>query len=443
MGISISGVKALIGEATNALSKLCTSSRINKWAKYKPISVKKTSRLNQNDRVAANYGLGLVDITEYIRYKLGYYEGKEYSQSDILAKIKEATYIRPSGGENSPYRLSDFEGYDEKTLAPDNWQDTSISEDALNRVIAEKYNDSIDQSALGWKLNHGIRAFSNCGILLTEGGGSNNIIGSGVSANGIPVGSLGKLSFSDQTTRLGVIVWAEHRQVGNIVFVAPWPLNGVGSFNDRSFMLPDMSTNVDGAKKLEVGYSYKCTPFIITNTTLTLTYKGTAQNQYYVTTGPLITSASKIYAMPSGTKSFNLKVKGGDGTEVSAPPSIVVDHTKDSVLNSTVAVGRYGNGMAGGGHSWIPVYSLCIFSINEKSSVRLNGHITYHPMIGSGTKDNPSWAEGDPITRYFNNETITLGKKTFSDKEGDYAWIYTINTFAGLTIDDINLKIVY
>ena len=34
--ISISAVKAVLSESTNNLSELCTSAKLNQWAKYKP-----------------------------------------------------------------------------------------------------------------------------------------------------------------------------------------------------------------------------------------------------------------------------------------------------------------------------------------------------------------------------------------------------------------------
>ncbi len=101
--ISIIDVKETLGESTYDLGKLCKSSKINPWSKYKPISYK-----NPADWPAGtdgNYGLTpkrLGSVSEVVDV----YDGENNGW----------IYTPPSGGENSPYRLGDFRGYCHKAI---------------------------------------------------------------------------------------------------------------------------------------------------------------------------------------------------------------------------------------------------------------------------------------------------------------------------------------
>lgn len=106
--VSIDDLKNLFGEGSGDLATLCTSPKINVWAKYKPTVYPSPFPDDWYKAKDGNYGLNItVDnrvsswsalVAEYSKPKNGY--------SHI--------YIRPSGGATSPYRLGDFRGYNHK-----------------------------------------------------------------------------------------------------------------------------------------------------------------------------------------------------------------------------------------------------------------------------------------------------------------------------------------
>ena len=107
--VSVDDVADCLGmNRSSTLADLCTSSRINVWAKYKPTDYNAAFTDNWSKGKDGNYGLNItVDnrvsswnalVAEYSKPKNGY--------SNI--------YKRPSGGATSPYRLGDFRGYNHK-----------------------------------------------------------------------------------------------------------------------------------------------------------------------------------------------------------------------------------------------------------------------------------------------------------------------------------------
>lgn len=103
--VSVDDLKSLFGEGSGDLATLCTSPKINVWAKYKPTVFPSPFPDDWYKAKDGNYGLNItVDnrvsswsalVAEYSKPNNGY--------SNI--------YIRPSGGATSPYRLGDFRGY--------------------------------------------------------------------------------------------------------------------------------------------------------------------------------------------------------------------------------------------------------------------------------------------------------------------------------------------
>lgn len=98
------------------LTYFTTAAKINKWSKKKPVSFAQAAPLLDNQFKLANYGLSVE-----------YSSGAKQPQSIIIdaAKGKDFyPYQLPTGGEKSPYRLSDFVGYNTDAVAP---YDLSVS----------------------------------------------------------------------------------------------------------------------------------------------------------------------------------------------------------------------------------------------------------------------------------------------------------------------------
>lgn len=103
--VSIRDVKTALGVSTGDLGRLCTSVRINKWAKYKPVHSNKLIRLTEQDFKQQTVTLpgGRQVTTFYGLYLSG--------TNQLTEELHDVTYEyigKPQGGENSPYRLLDF-----------------------------------------------------------------------------------------------------------------------------------------------------------------------------------------------------------------------------------------------------------------------------------------------------------------------------------------------
>lgn len=85
------------------------AAKLNKWAKYKPVSYAQNARLLDNQFKLVNYGLDMA------------YLGTKTPQTVIIdaSKGKEFyPYKLPTGSSASPFRLSDFIGYNTEAKAP-------------------------------------------------------------------------------------------------------------------------------------------------------------------------------------------------------------------------------------------------------------------------------------------------------------------------------------
>lgn len=105
--VSIYDVQRATGNySARDVGNLCLGRNINKWSKHKPVDRAKLTPLADGDAVGGFRGRGIG----------GEYYGlicstAEFTLSVALHEVA-FTYIGPKGGISSPYRLSDFSGYD-------------------------------------------------------------------------------------------------------------------------------------------------------------------------------------------------------------------------------------------------------------------------------------------------------------------------------------------
>lgn len=71
-------VSTTLGHASNNVGVLCTSNKINKWSKNKPINFNKLFNLTDVELLSQNYGLTVSSSTNY-------------------KGLSDWTYIRPTG----------------------------------------------------------------------------------------------------------------------------------------------------------------------------------------------------------------------------------------------------------------------------------------------------------------------------------------------------------
>lgn len=108
--VSIDDVKTALGVSTNDVAALCTSDKINMWAKYKP--TKKNAIFTDDWWKGDDFNAGIsIPYTEKIENVLGYYNLNDGTDNGW-------SYRKPTGGASSPYRLGDFRGYNRNARSP-------------------------------------------------------------------------------------------------------------------------------------------------------------------------------------------------------------------------------------------------------------------------------------------------------------------------------------
>lgn len=114
--------------SNDLLTFFSTSAKVNKWARYKPESYKKDFDLTDDERFSNHYGLSMTGYASLWGnpQKVSVTDGKIDISEDttgFLYKLCKGTlgqfdYVLPKGGENSPYRLGDFRGYNPTAVNP-------------------------------------------------------------------------------------------------------------------------------------------------------------------------------------------------------------------------------------------------------------------------------------------------------------------------------------
>ena len=93
-------------------SKLCASTEINQWARWKPIIWPTVGRLTLSNVKAAQFGLDADSAANEKALAVipngGGTIGGTYTWDEVIAANKAWGYNRPTGGSSSPYRLHDF-----------------------------------------------------------------------------------------------------------------------------------------------------------------------------------------------------------------------------------------------------------------------------------------------------------------------------------------------
>jgi hypothetical protein len=111
--IDTTDVAAALGVNSSDVGFLCSSEEINMYAKYKPIKFKKWSELTEAEREGMS-----TDAADNIHFGIQITGPTSGELDSTLSEIHdtEFKYIRPEGGEDSPYRLTDFDKYKHNAL---------------------------------------------------------------------------------------------------------------------------------------------------------------------------------------------------------------------------------------------------------------------------------------------------------------------------------------
>ena len=149
-GISTSLVGTTLGSGSRDVGTLCTHPNINKWSKWKPISIAKVTGLTESDLQSANYGLSI-----------------PAADSDDGTYLSQTWgYIKPTGGSNSPYRIGDFRTYEHAAICPFNFILPNSIAVGSSGVVAKITFPSITPYNVDGKYFFGDKYF---GVLIKKG----------------------------------------------------------------------------------------------------------------------------------------------------------------------------------------------------------------------------------------------------------------------------------
>lgn len=118
--VSIRDVQVTLGDGSNDLGALCQSTRINRWARYKPVKLAKISTIDQLD--SNNQWKNTATWWKATAGNCGI----SYNTFSSVANVKTAidnqalvwNYDPPMGGASQPFRLTDFNQYIHKAIPP-------------------------------------------------------------------------------------------------------------------------------------------------------------------------------------------------------------------------------------------------------------------------------------------------------------------------------------
>lgn len=316
--VSIDDVKNILGEPSNDLATLCKSSKINKWAKYKPINIGKTFNITERDRVNCRYGLDFTTnslLTDMFR-RGSSFSINTYSLTDILNDTSEWIYSRPRGGSSSPYRLGDFinnetftDGYNTKTSAPlggfssgaiglDNYKTRTIST-AAGKTDSSNLNITLEGTSLLYTSFNCRWAGSD---LYSQSWQALGMVGSDV----IPINNI--LDINNGYYRLGLII----RGVSNwYLCVSSSTFKEINSNTERQtsaprWICPNLMSNTRAIDEVlehmnnQEYYYATAIPCIVKNANISI-------SGLICTTK--LQSDGEIYCVPEGKVNFPLQIK--------------------------------------------------------------------------------------------------------------------------------------
>lgn len=136
-GITTAAVGTALGTSSRDVGTLCKHSAINKWAKGKPVPYPSDTGVTDHERRFCNQGFDLNSVTSI-------------SISQLFTNAtanKDWTYIKPSGGANSPYRLGDFRGYNHNAVPPYNFNSFPVNVETYGSTANASFRILIDSNA--------------------------------------------------------------------------------------------------------------------------------------------------------------------------------------------------------------------------------------------------------------------------------------------------------
>lgn len=303
--VKITDIRDTLGETTTNLSALCKSTKVNKWAMWKPLQSTKTTYLTEADRVAAHNGF----LPQSLSVTL-------YGTSAPALTVKEWPAERPTSG---PYRMSDFfdaeqkrGGYNPDALPPDKWWNDG-------KVSGFDFRMNTNSGLTSCTINSSTKVittpqslvFSRCGFRYDVPTADNINLGDSVNYH-LPLSWCATLS---STARLGLLCKINNGNDMWGLFVAKAPLSTYKTSLSAASLLPDLMTNTwmcslitsqfeSTSKKLR---DLTFIPCIADGVTLENTNYYNNGRYWYTNV-----RATSIYSVPSGTASVPFHLMSDD-----------------------------------------------------------------------------------------------------------------------------------
>lgn len=341
--VSIRDVQRCLGSNSGDLGTLCVRPNINKWAWFKPIRTSNIGLLNESMRQSARYGLFFRENTDAENILKGTVTINEENFNNAASSNYEWSYIRPTGGTSSPYRLTDFVcedaslgliGYKHNTQPPyEIFGDWGVKLSTLNRV-ANTYSVVTTGNNYEW----GIRMYSDY-TNITEIYAGNIFTGYRMKYSTLSqydINSPDPMAIPMTYLLSGAVGASENWRVGLIVFVPPSSVGlfvskknikdttGVGGENVRDLSV-EMCTNQELALIMyrymsgKTEYTFRALPVLVKDVKISQSPKQSETD--IVRTFVNIDSSpdTKIFPLPTGSVEIGIKIipesSGGDSED--------------------------------------------------------------------------------------------------------------------------------
>lgn len=337
-----------ISSSVNKWSKLCTHVNINKWAMYKPERFPINSHLSLANRKSNMFSLLPKPNNKALAVCNGYggttpeqadVGASGYTIDDIAAANQEWEYLRPNGN-NSPYRILDYQGYLHPAReAVAGWQSMEVTKDLLATVCRQALagTQDVSEGATAWKLT-----CSTCNpfqLSCRMGDSSSTYIGGG-GGDQIP---LSAFFGTNDNWRLGIGVFVDDERKMHF-FASNWPLRSVTGTSNAYRGLPSLETNQFLCEKLllatgsATSKTFTAIPLMFKNCTIT---QGDINGRQLTL---LAAGIGLIYSSPSNNTVITITVKGDGTPYVSGVQTWPSTATSDGVF----IVGAYNTGSTAG-----------------------------------------------------------------------------------------------
>ena len=103
--ISIDDVNNTLGHGSTDLGTLCTSNKINKWSRYKPISVQQVAELTESQWKNYNYGWVIPSYSTRPEVWQAYVNGNGWSYSKPSSYFRLTDFIKYNHNSKSPFNV--------------------------------------------------------------------------------------------------------------------------------------------------------------------------------------------------------------------------------------------------------------------------------------------------------------------------------------------------